>query len=209
MNSELDRIFEQGLSDLTRTPKTPLSDEQIATAAKASRIGVVLWLRMHVKEILLCAISLVVGIGCTLLVLHFTGVQRVAPEPAETVAAVVCDTAMVADDAAALSDGPATTVVETQCIASLQIDQPVATSAKPNAKPAVTAVETRHVTSLQPQRPSVQAQAANPQTDAPDVVRPTSDVSQPEPVVIKRTIVQRDTVRVRESVIVKDTVFVE
>ena len=194
MNSELDRIFEQGLSDLTRTPKTPLSDDQIATAAKASRIGVVLWLRMHVKEILLCAISLVVGIGCTLLVLHFTGVQRVAPEPAETVAAVVCDTAMVADD---------TTL--------------------PPVEPTTSIVETRHGTSLQPMSSSVQPQSANPQTDAPNVtrhtshvtnpfpnvIRPTSDVSQPEPVVIKRTIVQRDTVRVRESVIVKDTVFVE
>lgn len=194
MNSELDRIFEQGLSDLTRTPKTPLSDEQIATAAKASRIGVVLWLRMHVKEILLCAISLVVGIGCTLLVLHFTGVQRVAPEPAETVAAVVCDTTMGADD---------TTL--------------------PPVEPTTSIVETRHGTSLQPMSSSVQPQSANPQTDAPNVtrhtshvtnpfpnvIRPTSDVSQPEPVVIKRTIVQRDTVRVRESVIVKDTVFVE
>ena len=209
MNSELDRIFEQGLSDLTRTPKTPLSDEQIATAAKASKIGVVLWLRMHVKEILLCAISLTVGVGGTLLVLHLAGNQKSVSEPAEPVAAVVCDTAMVADDTGVFSDGPATTVVETECIASLQTDQPVATSATPKAKPAVTAVETRHGTSLQPQRPSVQAQAANPQTDAPDVVRPTSDVSQPEPVVIKKTIVQRDTVRVRESVIVKDTVFVE
>ena len=142
MNSELDRIFEQGLSDLTRTPKTPLSDEQIATAAKASRIGVVLWLRMHVKEILLCAISLVVGIGCTLLVLHFTGVQRVAPEPEETVAAVVCDTAMVADD---------TTL--------------------PPVEPTTSIVETRHGASLQPMSSSVQPQSANPQTDAPNVTR--------------------------------------
>jgi hypothetical protein len=45
-------------------------------------------------------------------------------------------------------------------------------------------------------------------------VKPTSNVSSLEsqvssPVIVKKTIVQRDTVRVRESVIVKDTVFVE
>ena len=195
MNSELDRIFEQGLSDLTRTPKTPLSDEQIATAAKASRIGVVLWLRMHVKEILLCAISLVVGVGCTLLVLHFTGVQRVAPEPAETVAAVVCDTAMVADDAAALSDGPATTVVETQCIASLQTNQSDNVSAKPNTKPGISTVETRRAASLQ-----------TGQTTNASAKQDTEAAA--SPVIVKKTIVQRDTVFINEAVIIKDTTYV-
>ena len=188
MNSELDRIFEQGLSDLTRSPKTPLSDEQIAAVAKESKSGAVLWLRMHVKELLAFVILLAVGIGGTLLVTHYIGNQRVEPEPAEPVAAVVCDTAMVADDTDVRPAEPTTSTVETRHGTSLQNDQPVATSANPNAQSAVTAVETLRATSLQNDR------------HTPSVT---------DPVIVKKTIVQHDTVRVKESVIVKDTVFVE
>ena len=165
MNSELDRIFEQGLSKVTRSPKVPLSDEQIAAAAKESKSGAAVWLRMHAKEILLCAVLLSVGIAGTLLVTHFTGNQESAPKPAETVAAVVCDTTMGADDTDVLSDGPATTVVETHGRASLQTDQPANTSAKHDTEPAVF------------------------------------------PVVVKKTIVQRDTVVINETVTIKDTVY--
>ncbi len=166
MNYELDRIFEQGLSDLTRTPKTSLSDEQIASAAKESKSGAVLWLRMHVKEILACAILLSLGIAGTLLVSHFTGNQESTLEPAETVAAVVCDTTMSADDTNILYDEPTTTVVETQCIASLQTDQTTNASAKQDTEAAAS------------------------------------------PVIVKKTIVQRDTVFINETVIIKDTTYV-
>lgn len=190
MNSELDRIFEQGLSDLTRTPKTSLSDEQIASAAKESKSGAVLWLRMHVKEILACAILLSVGIAGTLLVSHFTGNQESTLEPAETVAAVVCDTTMDTD--------------------------------VPTAEPAASTVETFRTTSPQPLSPSVQPQHANSPMAAPNVqpptsyitnssseiLHPTSQASQPEPVIVKKTIVQRDTVFINETVIIKDTTYV-
>ena len=195
MNSELDRMFEHSMSNLSRAPQAPLTDEQIATAAKASKTGAVLWLRMHMKEILTFAILLAVGIGGTLLVTHFTGNQRVAPEPAEPVAAVMADTTLASDDAAALSDGPATTVVETCHGTSLQNNQPVTTSVKPNTEPAASTVETRHGTSLQTDQPVTTS--ANPNTEPATI-----------PVVVKKTIVQRDTVVINETVIIKDTTYV-
>ena len=91
MNSELDRIFDKGLSEVTRAPKVPLSDEQIAAAARESRSGAGVWLRMHAKEILLCAVSLAIGVGGTLLVMHLLGSRNTVP--AETAAAIATDTA--------------------------------------------------------------------------------------------------------------------
>ncbi len=195
MNSELDRMFEHSMSNLSRAPQAPLTDEQIAAAAKASKTGAVLWLRMHVKEILAFAILLAVGIGGTLLVTHYTGNQRVAPEPAETVAAVMADTTLASDDAAALSDGLATTVVETRHGTSLQNNQPVTTSVKPNTEPAASTVGTRHGTSLQTDQPVTTS--AKPNTEPATT-----------PVVVKKTIVQRDTVVINETVIIKDTTYV-
>ena len=192
--SQLDRMFERGIADVSRAPQTPLSDEQIATAAKKSRTGVVLWMRMHVKEILACVILLSVGIAGTLLVSHFTGNQESTPEPAETVAAVVCDTTMSADDPNMLSDEPTTTVVETQCIASLQTNQSANVSAKPNTKPAATTVETYHGASLQNDQSVT--------TSAKFSTEPTAS-----PVIVKKTIVQRDTVVINETVTIKDTVY--
>ena len=194
MNSELDRIFDKGLSEVTRAPKVPLSDEQIAAAAKESKSGARVWMRMHAKEILLCAVLLSVGIAGTLLVTHFTGNQESAPKPAETVAAVVCDTTMGADDTDVLSDGPATTVVETRRAASLQTDQSANASAKPNTKTATTAVETHGRASLQTDQPA--------NTSAKHDTEPAVF-----PVVVKKTIVQRDTVVINETITVKDTVY--
>ena len=194
MNSELDRMFERGIADVSRAPQTPLSDEQIAAAAKESKSGAVLWLWMHAKEILLCIIPLAAVIAGTLLVTHFTGNHGSAPEEAETVAAVMADTTLVSDDAATLSDGPATTVVETRRAASLQNDQSVTTSAKPDTKPAATAVETRHGTSLQ-----------NDQSVTTPAKLNTEPVA--SPVIVKKTIVRRDTVVINETVTVKDTVY--
>ena len=194
MNLELDKMFERGMADVSRAPQTPLSDEQIVAAAKESRSGAVLWLWMHAKGILLCIIPLAVVIAGTLLVTHFTGNQGSAPKEAETVAAVMADTTLVSDDAAALSDGPTTTVVETQCIASLQTEQSVTKSAKPNKDPNVTAVETHLGTSLQTHQPVTTS--AKPNTEPAAL-----------PVIVKKTIVQRDTVVINETVTVKDTVY--
>ena len=194
MNSELDRMFEHSMSNLSRAPQAPLTDEQIATAAKASKTGAVLWLRMHMKEILTFAILLAVGIGGTLLVTHYTGNQRVAPEPAEPVAAVMADTTLASDDAAALSDGPATTVVETRRTASLQTNKSANASAKPNTKTATTAVETHGRASLQTDQPANTSAKHDTESTVP-------------PVVVKKTVVQRDTVVINETVTIKDTVY--
>ena len=188
MNSELDRIFEQGLSKVTRAPKAPLSDEQIAAAAKESKSGAVVWLRMHAKEILLCVVSVTVGVGVTLLVMHLIGNHDTVPVPTKTAATITNDTAntaMVAEDTATFSGEPTVDTVETQCIASLQTD-PNTASAKPNTKTAATAVETHGRASLQNDH------------HTPSVT---------EPVIIKKTVVQRDTVVINETVTIKDTVY--
>ena len=175
MNSELDRIFDKGLSEVTRAPKVPLSDEQIAAAAKESKSGTGVWLRMHAKEILLCAVSLAVGIGGTLLVMHLIGNRETSPTPTETAATTTTDTAMVEENIATFAGEPTVDTVETQCIASLQAETNTAS------------VETRHGTSLQNDR------------HTPSVT---------EPVIIKKTVVQRDTVVINETVTLKDTVYV-
>ena len=180
MNSELDRIFEQGLSEVTHSPKTSLSDEQIAAAAKASKMGVGIWLLAHAREILLCAVSLAIGVGGTLLVMHLMDSRNTVPT--ETAAAIATDTAsttgttMVAEDTVAFTGKTTVDAVETQCIASLQTD--------PNTTP----VETRRAASLQNDR------------HTPSVT---------EPVVVKKTVVQRDTVVINETVTLKDTVYVQ
>jgi cytoskeletal protein RodZ len=194
MNSELDKMFERGTADVSRTPRTPLSDEQIAAAAKESKSGVVLWMRMHEKEILAVAILLAVGIAGTLMIVHFTKSQGNAPEPAETVAAVACDTTMGTDDMDARSAEPATFTVETRHGTSLQNDQSVTTPAKTNTEAATSAVETRRAASLQTEQ-SVTTSA-----------KPNTEPATP-PVVVKKTIVRRDTVVINETVTVKDTVY--
>ena len=193
--SQLDRMFERGMADVSRVPQAPLSDEQIATAEKKSRTGAVLWIRMHKKEILLCPILLSVGIAGALLVSHYTDNQGCTPEPAETVATVVCDTTMSADDTNMLSDEPTTTVVETQCIASLQTNQSDNVSAKPNTKPGISTVETRRAASLQ-----------TDQTTNASAKQDTEAAA--SPVIVKKTIVRRDTVVINETVIIKDTTYV-
>jgi len=209
MNSELDRIFDKGLSEVTRAPKVPLSDEQIAAAAKESRSGACVWLLMHAKVILLCAVSLAVGVGITLLVMHHIGNRETSPTPTETAATTTTDTvyttntAMVEENIATFAGEPTVDDVETQRAASLQTDKPVTTSAKPNTEATATAVETRHGTSLQtdPNTAPVETHGrASLQND-----HHTPSVT--EPVVIKKTVVQRDTVVINETVTIKDTVY--
>lgn len=182
MNSELDRIFEQGLSEVTRAPKAPLSDEQIAAAAKESKSGTGVWLRMHAKEILLCAVSLAVGIGGTLLVMHLLDSRNTVP--AETAAAIATDT----------TNTPGTAMVAEDTVTF-------------TGETTVGAVETRHGTSPQTNPHAV---SAKPKSDVSSpkshVSHSTSPVS--SPVVVKKTVVQRDTVVINETVTLKDTVYV-
>lgn len=170
--SEIDRLFEQGVSEVTRQPQRPLSEAQLAAAAAASKSGAGILLLSHAKEILLCVVSLLVGIGGTLLVTHFTGSRNTVPT--ETAAAIPTDTA---NTARAVEDTVAYT-----------------------GKTTVNTVETCH--------------GASPQSDSHAVpAKPASNVSSPKshvssPVIVKKTVVQRDTVVINETVTLKDTVYV-
>ena len=66
--TELDRLFEQGVSNIERAPQKTLSDEQIKVAAAASKGGVGIWLLAHAKEILIVLILFLVGVVATILV---------------------------------------------------------------------------------------------------------------------------------------------
>ena len=190
MNSKLDRIFEQGLSDVTRAPQKTLSDEQIKAAAAASTSGVGVWLLAHAKEMLMCAVSFAVGIGATLLVTHLMDSRNIVPT--ETSAAITADTAnaaMAAEDTVAFKGKIAVDDVETRHGTSLQTD------------PNIVSAKTRHGTSLQTNQHSV------PAKPTANVSQPSSDVS--TPVVVKKTVVQRDTVVINETVTLKDTVYLK
>ena len=180
MMNELDRLFNQGVSDVSRQPKKTLSEAEIAAAAAASKSGAGIWLLSHAKEFLLCAVSLAVGVGGTLLVTHAIDNRNTVPTPDETVVSATTDTiqttntAMIAEDTVALSKESTATDVETLRATSL-----------PNGHPAS---HVSHPTS--------------------HVSRPTSNVSNTGTVTVKKTVVQRDTVIINETVILKDTVYV-
>jgi len=174
MNSELDRIFDKGLSEVTRAPKVPLSDEQIAAAAKESRSGAGVWLLMHAKEILLCAVSVAVGIGGTLLVTHLIGNRDTVPTPTETTTGTT-NTAMVAEDTVTFMGETNVDAVETLHATSQQTD------------PNTASVETRRAESLQNDRHT-------PSVTDPVIVKKT--VIQRDTVVINETVTLKDTVYV-------------
>ena len=91
--TDIDRLFEQGVSDVSHTPRKTMSVEKIA-ASSASKSGVGILLLSHAKEILLCIFSFLVGVGETLFFVHRTGNRDTAPT--ETVATIPTDTANTA-----------------------------------------------------------------------------------------------------------------
>lgn len=91
--TDIDRLFEQGVSDVSHTPRKTMSVEQIA-ASSASKSGVGILLLSHAKEILLCIFSFLVGVGETLFIVHRTGNRDTAPT--ETVATIPTDTSNTA-----------------------------------------------------------------------------------------------------------------
>ena len=173
--TDIDRLFEKGVSEVSRAPRKTLSDEQIKAAAAASTSGAGVWLLAHAKEMLMCAVSLSVGIGGTLLVTHLTDNRNAAPT--ETAAAITTDTAnaaMAAEDTVAFK-----------------------------GKIAVDDVETRHGTSLQTNQHSVPAKpTANVSQPSSDVSTPVvvkKTVVQRDTVVINETVTLKDTVYLKEN----------
>ena len=164
---ELDRLFEQGVSDVSRAPRKMLTEEQIKSAAAASKSGAGVWLLSHAKEILIGTISFAVGVGTTLLATHLMTGRPTTPQPSGTAMTIANDTAIV---------DTVSPVVETGC--------PVVETVYPVVETVCT---------------------PSPQDGAPN---PASPAIGTEPIIIKKTIVRRDTVRKQEQIIIRDTVYV-
>lgn len=179
--SGLDRLFAKGVSDVERMPQKTLSDEQIRIAAAASKTGAGIWLLSHAKEIALCIVSFAVGVGGTLAITHALQ-DKVSPQiPTEQTTLVVADS--LSEDT--LSDD---TIVYTAGSYEQVVAQPKNQTASTGTGPKVSSPKQETVKTTSPK------------------ATVTSTTS--EPVVIKKTIVRRDTVRMKESIIVKDTVYI-
>ena len=195
--TDIDNLFEQGVSDVSRAPRKMLTEEQIKAAAAASKSGAGIWLLSHAKEMLIGVVSFAAGCLVMIAVLHYT-----APKPSGQQAGedVVVDTL-------ALPAESETVVVETLRATSLQNeDHSVPSSVNPTSN------ITSHTSHLQNPESKILSPKSKVQSPESRVQSLKSQVpspeSQEEPVVVKKTIVQRDTVVINETVIFKDTVYV-
>ncbi len=179
---DLDRLFERGVSEVSRMPQVPMTDAQIAAAAAASKSGAGIWLLSHAKEILIGAVSFAVGVGGTLLVTHALQDEAPSKLPAEQTALVTADS---------LSEE--TLSADTAIFAAESSEQIV--------------VEPENQTSTASNSSKVSSQKEETVKTTTPKTATTSTTS--EPVVIKKTVIQRDTVRINETVVVKDTVYIE
>ena len=188
--TDLDRLFEKGISDVAHEPRKSLSEEDLAAAAAASKSGAGVFLRSHTKEILLGAIFFAVGCLVMIALLRFY-----APKSSEPQA----DATIITEDTVALSTETPVTAVETFRETSPRNEgHSIPSSVKPLSN---VTNQTSHVTSQT-------SHASNPASDAPTTNSQPLTPNSPEPVVIKKTIVQRDTVVINETVIIKDTTYV-
>lgn len=175
---EIDRLFEKGISDVERTPKKSLSETEIAAAAAASKSGAGIWLLSHAKEMLIGVVSFAAGCLVMIAVLHYS-----APKPSDpqtsTGITEVCN-----DDSGDDCDETGHDLVDDN-----DFDQH-----KDNVPTTELQTPTTKVTN-----PTSDGQTANYKLLTPN---------HPEPVTVKKTVVQRDTVVINETVILKDTVYV-
>ena len=177
--TDIDNLFERGVSDISRAPRKTLSEEQIKAAAIASKSGASIWLLSHAKEMLIGVVSFVTGCLVTFVVLHYT-----AQKPSDLQAG------------ADITDKTDVAVVDNDLDNDLNLNQQgqnEQTSQFQNPESQV------HSPKSQVHSPKSQAQSPKSQVQSPE--------SQ-EPVVVKKTIVQRDTVVINETIIFKDTVYV-
>ncbi len=189
---KIDKLFAKGVRNASHAPHTPLSEEKIAAAAAAtSQSGAGIWLISHGREILLCATSLAVGVGATLLTTHL--IQPKKPDSQPTVEAVAVDLCDSSDydishdfDIDNTANDKSTIVNRKSQISS---DQPPITLSK------------KTTANHQQPIPNTQIPKANGQ-------KPNANSQHPEPAIIKKTIIQRDTVKINQTIIIKDTVYV-
>ena len=181
MMNELDHLFEQGVSDVARAPRQMLTDAEIASAAAASKTSAGIWLLSHAKEILVGAISFAMGVGTTLLATHALHGKAPSQLPAEQTALMTADS--LSEET--LSDDTAVYKAESN---EHNVVQP---------ENQTTSTSTSSTTASQ-KNGSVETTASKAAT-APTTAGP---------VVIKKTVVQRDTMRKQEQIIIRDTVYV-
>lgn len=176
--TDIDNLFERGVSDVSHAPRKTLSDEQIKAAATVSKSGAGIWLLSHAKEMLIGTLSFAAGCLVMLAVLHYT-----APKPSDpqtsTDSTEVCN-----DDSGDDYDETGHDLVDDN-----NFDQH-----KDNVPATELQTPTTKVTN-----PTSDGQTANYKLLTPN---------HPEPVTVKKTVVQRDTVVINETVILKDTVYV-
>lgn len=175
-------MFERGVSEVSRMPHAPMTDAQVAAAAATSKSGVGIWLLSHAKEILIGAVSFSVGVGGTLLVTQVSHDEAPSKLPAEQTALVTTDS---------LSEEPFT-------------DSTVLYTTEPSEQ---IVVEPENQTSTASNSSKVSSQKEETVKTTTPKTAATSTTS--EPVVIKKTVIQRDTVQINETVVVKDTVYIE
>lgn len=178
---DLDRLFEQGVSEVSRQPQAPMTDAQVAAAAAASKTGAGIWLLSHAKEILIGTVSFAVGVGGTLAVTHALQDKASSQLHAEQTTLVTADS---------LAEEPFT-------------DSTVLYATEPSEQAVI---ELGSQTSTASSNPKASySKQGTVKTTTPKTAA-TSTTS--EPVIIRKTIVRHDTIRMKESVVVKDTVYV-
>jgi len=172
--TDIDNLFERGVSDVSHAPRKTLSDEQIKAAATVSKSGAGIWLLSHAKEMLIGTLSFAAGCLVMLAVLHYTAPKPSGPQAGEDVVA----------DTIALPAESETVVVETLRATSLQNEHSVPSSVNPTSN------VTRHTSHLQTPKSQVQS----PKSQEPVTVKKT--VVQRDTVIINETVILKDTVYV-------------
>ncbi len=178
---DLDRLFERGVSDVSRMPQVPMTDAQVAAAAAASKSSAGIWLLSHAKELLIGVASFAVGVGGTLAVTHALQDKASSQLPAEQTTLVTTDS---------LSEEPFT-------------DSTVLYTTEPSEQAVIEPGSQTSTTSS-----SSKASSSKQETVKTTTPKTTATSTTSEPVVIKKTVIKRDTIRMKESVVVKDTVYV-
>lgn len=189
---KIDKLFAKGVRNASHAPHTPLSEEKIAAAAAAtSQSGAGIWLISHVTEILLCITSLAVGVGATLLTTHLIQPKKPDSQPiVEAVAVDLCDSSDY--DISHDFDIDNTANDKSKIVnhkSQISSDQPPITLSQ------------KTTANHQQPIPNTQIPKANGQ-------KPNANSQHPEPAIIKKTIIQRDTVKINQTIIIKDTVYV-
>lgn len=192
--TDIDRLFEKGISDVAHEPRKSLSEEDLAAAAAASKSGAGVFLLSHTKEILLCTISFAAGCLIMMAVIHSSAPKSSEPQGNARVTEAQVDGVDKDNDLDLGNHGQvAPTPKHSNPTSRIQPPASQVTSPTSNVSNPTSRV-TRPKSNLQ-----------TPESQVPSQI--PSSKSQ-EPVIVKKTIVQRDTVFINETVIIKDTTYV-